>query len=166
MYCEVYKEMVTGGIARRLDNKVCMTKEGETDEENDANRLGLATRDKVVRPDRLLVVDKVGSNTLQTKDGNVCGEKFCKKFCAKHYSVRTHEQQQRTHTSPFLDLLLQRAYHICVLLYSQQRRSSMQVGNSALIRQQNGLATITIWKRMRDEEGNDIQWCQHMCTMV
>ncbi len=30
MYREVYKEMVTGGIAVRLDNKVCMTKEGET----------------------------------------------------------------------------------------------------------------------------------------
>jgi hypothetical protein len=62
MYREVYKDMVKGGIAvRLLDNKVFMSKEGEAVEENDANRLGLATRYKVVRPDRLLFVDEVGS---------------------------------------------------------------------------------------------------------
>ena len=92
MYCEVYKEMVKGGIAVRLDNKVCMTKEGETVEENDANRLGLATRYKVVRPDRLLFVDEVGSNTSQTKDGNVGGEKFlCEALQRPHTRAATKD---------------------------------------------------------------------------
>ena len=76
-YREVYREMVKGGIAVRLDDKVFMSKEGrEAVEENNANRLGLATRYKVVRPDRLLFVDEVGSNTSQTKDGNLGGERF------------------------------------------------------------------------------------------
>jgi hypothetical protein len=34
MYNKVYKEMVKGGIAVTLDDKVYMTKEGETVEEN------------------------------------------------------------------------------------------------------------------------------------
>jgi hypothetical protein len=92
MYREVYKEMVKGGIAVRLDDKMYMTKEGETVEENDANRLGLATRYKVARPDRLLFVDEVGSNTSQTKDGNVGGEKFlCEALQRPHTRAATKD---------------------------------------------------------------------------
>ena len=92
MYREVYKEMVKGGIAVRLDDKVYMTKEGEAVEENDANRLGLATRFNVVRPDRLLFVDEVGSNTSQTKDGNVGGEKFlCEALQRPHTRAATKD---------------------------------------------------------------------------
>ena len=108
MYREVYKDMVKGGIAvRLLDNKVFMSKEGEAVEENDANRLGLATRYKVVRPDRLLFVDEVGSNTLQTKDGSVGGERF---LCEALQRPQ-HEQQQRTRTLPFSGLPQPLAYH-------------------------------------------------------
>jgi len=47
-------------------------------EEKDA--LGLQTKYNLICPDRLLFVDEVGSNTSQTKDGNVGGELF---LCGK-----------------------------------------------------------------------------------
>ena len=72
MYEQVYKEMVAGGIAVELPNKEWLNKEGVVVlEEKDA--LGLQTKYNLIRPDRLLFVDEVGSNTSQTKDGNVGG---------------------------------------------------------------------------------------------
>ena len=79
MYEQVYKEMVAGGIAVDFPKKECLNKEGVVVlEEKDA--LGLQTKYNLIRPDRLLFVDEVGSNTSQTKDGNVGGELF---LCGK-----------------------------------------------------------------------------------
>ena len=79
MYEQVYKEMVAGGIAVEFPNKEWLNKEGVVVlEEKDA--LGLQTKYNLIRPDRLLFVDEVGSNTSQTKDGNVGGELF---LCGK-----------------------------------------------------------------------------------
>ena len=74
MYKDVYKEMVAGGVARRNPSKQWYSKEGLVVEEQEA--FGLASEYELIRPDRLLFVDEVGSNTSQTKDGNVGGEKF------------------------------------------------------------------------------------------
>lgn len=159
MYHKVYKEMVKGGIAVSLDDKVYMTKEGETVEENDVNRLGLATRYKVVRPDRLLFVDEVGSNTSQTKDGNVGGERFlCEALQRPHTRAATKD-------SHFTVLGFTAATGIplmCAIIFAAKE---LDVGYSALTRQQNGLVTMIISKRTQDE-GNDIRWGQRVCTMV
>ena len=65
MYEQVYKEMVAGGIAVESPKKECLNKEGVVVlEEKDA--LGLQTKYNLIRPDRLLFVDEVGSNTSQT----------------------------------------------------------------------------------------------------
>ncbi len=56
-------------------NKEWLNKEGVVVlEEKDA--LGLQTKYNLICPDRMLFVEKVGSNTSQTKDGNVGGELF------------------------------------------------------------------------------------------
>lgn len=75
MYNEVYNEMVKGGIATELATEVFLDKQGkivETAEES----FGLPTKYMMQRPDKLLFVDEVGSNTNTTKDGNIGGEKF------------------------------------------------------------------------------------------
>jgi hypothetical protein len=43
---------------------------------NASSATGLPTRYTMCRPDKLIFVDEVESNTLTTKDGNVGGEKF------------------------------------------------------------------------------------------
>ena len=75
MYQEVYEEMVKGGIATKQIDEAVLNIDGEST--TDANTAtGLATRYKMCRPDKLIFVDEVGSNTSTTKDGNVGGEKF------------------------------------------------------------------------------------------
>lgn len=79
MYDEIYKEMEKGGIAARIEGEDGVFLDGEgkqlKDDEADA-AMGLRTKYLMQRPDRLVFVDEVGSNTSTTKDGNVGGEKY------------------------------------------------------------------------------------------
>ena len=75
MYEEVYKQMVACGIASKVDRKVHVDKSGNI-VEFEADGYGLPTQYLMQRPDKMLFVDEVGSNTSTTKDGNVGGEKF------------------------------------------------------------------------------------------
>ena len=73
MYQEVYEEMVKEGVAtKNTDEEVLITDGGPTTDANTAT--GLPTRYTMCRPDKLIFVDEVGSNTSITKDGNVGGE--------------------------------------------------------------------------------------------
>ncbi len=70
MYDDVYNKMYLNGIARKLDNIVKLNKDGEI-VEHAREAFGLQTKYDLIRPDRLIFVDKVGSNTSPLKDGNV-----------------------------------------------------------------------------------------------
>ena len=75
MYTEVYEEMVSGRVAHKLDAPVWLNKRGEI-LELEGKSFSLKTEYLLHHPRKLIFVDKVGSNTLQTKDGNYGGEKF------------------------------------------------------------------------------------------
>ena len=75
MYAHIYEAMVEHGIASKCDTKVKIDKQGEIVEHSD-EAFGLPTQYLIQRPDKLLFVDEVGSNTCTTKDGHVGGEKF------------------------------------------------------------------------------------------
>ena len=75
MYDGIYHEMACSGIANELATPVFLNKEGEIVETKEES-FGLPTKYIISRPDKLLFVDEVGSNTSTTKDGNVGGEKF------------------------------------------------------------------------------------------
>ena len=75
MYADIYKEMVMGKIAEELEQEVWFDKEGDV-VETEGEAFGLQTKYKLTRPDKLLFVDEVGSNTSQAKDGQIGGEKF------------------------------------------------------------------------------------------
>jgi len=89
MYTEVYEEMVKGGIANKLNFSVKMNKEGLI-VEHTHEQFGLDTKYDLIRQDKLLFVDEVGSNTSQTKDGNIGGQKL---LCGKE-----QRPQQRSAT--------------------------------------------------------------------
>jgi hypothetical protein len=75
MYDMMYKEMATASIATKLETAVWLSANGQI-VENESDALGLQTEYLLTRPDKLLFVDEVGSNTSQVKDGNVGGEKY------------------------------------------------------------------------------------------
>jgi len=75
MYAEVYEEIVSGRISHNLDAPVWLNKRGEI-VELESESFGLKTEYVLHHPSKLIFVDEVGSNTLQTKDGNCRGEKF------------------------------------------------------------------------------------------
>jgi hypothetical protein len=75
MYEEVYKQMVECGVASKVSTKVHVDKSGSI-VESESDGFGLPTQYLMHRPDKVLFVDEVGSNTSTTKDGNVGGEKF------------------------------------------------------------------------------------------
>ena len=54
---------------------VYLNKQGEIVETKEES-FGLPTKYIIHRPDKLVFVDEVGSNTSTTKDGNFGGEKF------------------------------------------------------------------------------------------
>ena len=70
------------------------------------------------RPDKLLFVDEVGSNTSTTKDGHVGGEKFC----AKQMGVHRSRPQRKTHILQSWDLLRGQVNLSCVPLYLLQQQ--------------------------------------------
>ncbi|KAI2506247.1 hypothetical protein MHU86_8182 [Fragilaria crotonensis] len=76
MYQEVYEEMVKGGIATKNTDEAILNTDGEPTTTDSNTATGLPTRYTMCRPDKLVFVDEVGSNTSTTKDGNVGGEKF------------------------------------------------------------------------------------------
>jgi len=75
MYDEVYEAMVAAGIASKFDDPAWFDKLGNIVEDEE-NCFGLKSKYYLLRPDKLLFVDEVGSNTSQAKDGNIGGEKF------------------------------------------------------------------------------------------
>ena len=93
MYDEVYSEMVKGGIAVKYDDSSWVSKDGKR-LNNDTNAFGLPTAFNIVRPDKLLFVDEVGSNTSQSKDGNVGGEKF---LCEKLHRPQIRSSTKDSH---------------------------------------------------------------------
>ncbi len=54
---------------------VYLNKQGEIVETKEES-FGLPTKHIIHRPNKLVFVDEVGSNTSTTKDGKVCGDKF------------------------------------------------------------------------------------------
>ena len=80
MYDHIYEAMVMKGIASKVDTKVLLDKEGLIVEDRE-DAFGLPTQYLLQRPDKLIFVDEVGSNTSTTKDGHVGGEKF---LCEAH----------------------------------------------------------------------------------
>jgi hypothetical protein len=75
MYAHIYEAMVEYGIATKCDTNVKLDKQGEI-AEHSKEAFGLPTKYLIQRPDKLLFVDEVGSNTFATKDGHVGGENF------------------------------------------------------------------------------------------
>ncbi len=75
MYQEVYKEIASTGIARKLDSEVFLDKYGNITE-NEEEGFALKTHCYLEQPDKLIFVDEVGSNTSQANDGNIGGEKL------------------------------------------------------------------------------------------
>ena len=75
MYAHIYEAMVEHGIASKCDTNVKLDRQGEIVEHAE-EAFGLPTQYLIQRPDKLLFVDEVGSNTCTTKDGHVGGEKF------------------------------------------------------------------------------------------
>ncbi len=66
MYEEVYEAMVLGGIASKLDTPVWFDKHSNIVEQ-EMNAFGLASKYYLQKPNKLLFVDEVGSNTSQAK---------------------------------------------------------------------------------------------------
>jgi hypothetical protein len=75
MYSHIYPAMVQSGVAIELDEEVMVTAEGNiTDVQTKS--WGRKTKYLLTRPELLMFVDEVGSNTSQKKDGNIGGQTF------------------------------------------------------------------------------------------
>jgi hypothetical protein len=75
MYQEVYQQMGESHIASKFDTPARFDKSGNiVEEENEA--FGLKSSYFLDRPEKLIFVDEVGSNTSQANDGNIGGEKL------------------------------------------------------------------------------------------
>lgn len=73
MYDEVYKAMETAGVAVRLAEEIWVNKDQEETTEELA--FGRKATHILTRPDYVIFVDEVGSNTSQEGDGALGGEK-------------------------------------------------------------------------------------------
>lgn len=76
MYELCYMGMVKAGVAEELPDgaEVLMDEHGSI-VESEKEAFGLPVKHRVIRPDHILFVDEVGSNTNQKNDGNNGGEK-------------------------------------------------------------------------------------------
>ena len=83
MYRRFGEEMEYAKVAEKLAEAVWMNREGEKVDEDDA--FGCKVSHIISRPDMILCMDEVGSNTCQKGDGNVGGEKF---ICPVEYTPR------------------------------------------------------------------------------
>jgi hypothetical protein len=75
MYDHIYEAMVKHGIASKCNTKVKLDKAGDIVDFSD-EAFAVPMQYLMQRPDKLIFVDEVGSNTCTTKDGHVGGEKF------------------------------------------------------------------------------------------
>jgi hypothetical protein len=75
MYLEIYKNLHSAGIACEHPEALWRDKNGDVVEEKE-QAFGCKSKYEVVHPDHLIFVDEVGSNTSQTKDGQVGGETY------------------------------------------------------------------------------------------
>jgi hypothetical protein len=76
MHQEVYKEMNSTGIACKLDKEVFLDKSYGGIVEHEEEGFGLKTQYYLERPDKLIFVDEVGSNTSQANNRNMGSEKL------------------------------------------------------------------------------------------
>jgi hypothetical protein len=75
MYEEVYSSLVDSGLAVKHETSYWRNEAGDIVElQQDA--YGYKSKYELIHPSWLIVVDEVGSNTLQAKDGNVRGQMF------------------------------------------------------------------------------------------
>ena len=81
------------GIASKVDRKVLLDKEGLIVEDRE-DPFGLPTQYQLQRPDKLIFVDEVGSNTSTTKDGHLGG---VRNSSVKHMGAHRSKRQQKTH---------------------------------------------------------------------
>jgi hypothetical protein len=103
MYTEIYESMVEAGIAVKHNEKVWRSANGDV-VKTEAEAVGVQSEFEFIHPDLLLFVDEVGSNTSQTKDGQVG-----KNLCAMSMDGPSRRQQLRTADSPLWDLQQQQA---------------------------------------------------------
>jgi len=75
MYTEVYQQMVSSGIAHKLNTPVWLNNNSKI-VELEEEAFGLKTEYLLCHLSKLIFTDEVRSNTSQTKDGNCGGKKF------------------------------------------------------------------------------------------
>jgi hypothetical protein len=75
MYDEIYSQLVEVGLAVKHPEPVWCNKDGNVVNKEHLT-VGLKSAFELIHPDWLIFVDEIGCNTSQTKDGQVCGEKF------------------------------------------------------------------------------------------
>jgi len=85
MYNEVYNSLVTAGLAVKHNEPVWRSAAGDIVPEEIA--FGCKSAFELIHPEWLVFVDEAGSNTSQTKDGNVGGQTY---LCTKE--VRTQQR--------------------------------------------------------------------------
>ncbi len=83
---EVYSHLAESGLAVKHPEPVWRNLDGEIVDENQA--LGLKSEYELIHPELVVFVDEVGSNTSQTKDGQVGCETY---LCA----AKGRPQQQK-----------------------------------------------------------------------
>lgn len=71
MYENNYEHMVEAGVAVKLENKICMDKQGNEVSRREKEAYGMATKCIVTHPKLVIMVDECGCNTDQTNDGYV-----------------------------------------------------------------------------------------------
>ena len=74
MYTEVYSHLAESGLAVKHPEPVWRNADGEVVDEEQA--VGLKSEYELIHPELVVFVDEVGSNTSQTKDGQVGGETY------------------------------------------------------------------------------------------
>ncbi len=79
MYSEVYSQLVESGLAVKHNEAVFRDENGCVVEDEES-AVGLKSPYELIHPEWLIFVDEVGSNTAQTKDGQVGGQLF---LCGK-----------------------------------------------------------------------------------
>jgi hypothetical protein len=67
---EIYEQMANRGVACKVNWKLLLSKDREI-VEHQHKAFGLPTEYMMQRPDKLLLVNEVGSNTSTTKDRNL-----------------------------------------------------------------------------------------------
>jgi hypothetical protein len=75
MYDEIYSQLVEVGLAVKHPEPVWRNKDGDVVNKEHLT-VGLKSAFELIHPDWLIFVDEIGCNTSQTKDGQVCDEKF------------------------------------------------------------------------------------------